>query len=503
MSATEYPIDDMTKSILSSLLVMFGASGLALLLGFVIALGLSRAKIVGKPFLFFLLGGFLFVPLYVQAAGWSAGFGTQGWWTLSQVTGSKEPLRGLQAVIWIHAMGCIPAIVLILLCGFNRTIKTREEVAFVEGGIWRTLTRVWIRSNIGWIAAAFAWSLSTVGNDMLVTNLYQVRTAVEKFYLDITVGQYSFVRAAVACIPALILALLCGWFAASPDHFRLLGRLDLSNRTWFMKLGATICWSVGCWLLIGLSTLLPLANLVIKSGWDATHVGERIERRWLLTRLMESTFGSPLEYGDELRWSLQLSLYASVSCILLAALIVPRIPKSAWLRGIVFGIFGFMLALPGPAVNLIVSWLFLSLPIPILEQCYDRTLIPTVLAINFRALPIAIFLLTISWNRWYNVHQDLLAMEGRKGSIWMIWRYSLASWGTLAIIWLWLFAVSFADFSSYSQLLPPSVTTVSKRIFELLHYGVRYQEAGLCLFLALCGMAIGGIAMMLFSRSKT
>jgi iron(III) transport system permease protein len=493
----------MARSILNSLIVMLGASGLALVIGFIIALGLSRARILGRRTLMFLLGGFLFVPLYVQAGGWNAGFGIQGWWTLSQVAGAQEPLRGIQAVVWIHAMACVPSVALILMCGFSRTIAAREELAMLEGGIGNLLRRVWIQSNLGWIAAALAWSIATVGNDMLVSNLYRVRTAVEQFYLDITVGQFSMAQAVVASVPAVLLAVVFGVVASQPLEFRSLERGNASTKRWFTEGWQTVVWTLVCWTLTGVAMFLPIVSLIIKAGWDATRVDGRIERKWLISRLAESVFRSPIDYREEMLWSLQVALYSSVASVLIALLVVPRLPKSGWLRGALFGVFALMVAIPGPAVNLMVAWFFLAVPIPIFSEIYDRTLVPTVIGVGFRVVPVTIFLLTIGWHRWFNTHCDLLAMDGPKSNLGTMIRFIKSSWRTLLLVWLWGTALSFADFSSYSQLLPPSVTTISKRIFELLHYGVRYQEAGLCLFLALCGMILGGISMTLLFRTDT
>jgi hypothetical protein len=187
--------------------------------------------------------------------------------------------------------------------------------------------------------------------------------------------------------------------------------------------------------------------------------------------------------------------------VLLGLAIARWMPASRWWRSLIFGLGCFILALPGPAVNVLLAALFVDTSIPGLGQLYDRTLIPTVLAALFRIGPIAIVLISLGWSRWYLVHRDVLAMEGRVGWFGSSLRFLHANWGYVLLCGVWLFAVAFADFSSFSQLLPPSVTPISKRIFELLHYGVRYQEAGLCLFLAICGMVIGGIAMSRFASS--
>ena len=64
-----------------------------------------------------LFGVMLFVPLYLQAAAWQAGFGVQGWFTLA--TGFPALLEGWPGVIWIHVMAAIPWVTLIAAVGFR------------------------------------------------------------------------------------------------------------------------------------------------------------------------------------------------------------------------------------------------------------------------------------------------------------------------------------------------------------------------------------------------
>ncbi len=46
------------------------------------------------------------------------------------------------------------------------------------------------------------------------------------------------------------------------------------------------------------------------------------------------------------------------------------------------------------------------------------------------------------------------------------------------LAWLVLAAVSAGELSTHLLLLPPGVTTVAQRLFELLHFGMRYQDIG-------------------------
>jgi hypothetical protein len=59
-----------------------------------------------------------------------------------------------------------------------------------------------------------------------------------------------------------------------------------------------------------------------------------------------------------------------------------------------------------------------------------------------------------------------------------------------------------SELSCYLLVLPAQVTPLSLRIFELLHYGVRYKEAGLNLMLALVGTITSGLAWSVLLRNE-
>jgi iron(III) transport system permease protein len=76
------------------------------------------------------------------------------------------------------------------------------------------------------------------------------------------------------------------------------------------------------------------------------------------------------------------------------------------------------------------------------------------------------------------------------------WHIALPQFGP-AVFCAWLVGVAVAtgDLSTSILVLPPGVTTISSRIFNLAHYGVEDQLAGLCLvavvlFTALAGMSL-------------
>ncbi len=65
-----------------------------------------------------------------------------------------------------------------------------------------------------------------------------------------------------------------------------------------------------------------------------------------------------------------------------------------------------------------------------------------------------------------------------------------ALWRPISIACVVGFAVGVSDLSSYLLVLPPGVTTIAMRIFDLLHYAVRYREAGPILLITIFGFAL-------------
>ena len=67
--------------VLNTLRLAAGTCLIALPLGALVAVLLVRTDAPGRRFWLWLLAVMLFVPLYLQAAAWDAGFGKQGWYT--------------------------------------------------------------------------------------------------------------------------------------------------------------------------------------------------------------------------------------------------------------------------------------------------------------------------------------------------------------------------------------------------------------------------------------
>ena len=118
------------------------------------------------------------------------------------------------------------------------------------------------------------------------------------------------------------------------------------------------------------------------------------------------------------------------------------------------------------------------LPLPGFPALYEMSLIPTILALSFRSLPITYWILRTSYGRMDQGVLDTASLE----LPW--WRRMWSIDRVLLIRPLVLSALAAAIYSSGDvpatlPVIPPKVVTVGTRLFALLHSGARYQEAAL------------------------
>jgi len=431
----------------------------------------------------------ILIPLYVQATAWSAGFGVQGWFRLSQVSAAISPMTAIGSVVWIHAMAATPICFLFSALGLRRAFDTNTRQALLDFGPWHALFWVLIPRSWPWIAAAAVWCVATTGNDMVVTNLFQVPTIAESLYQQVQFNELNKGTLLQACsfaasIGVLVCAMAWRWLptpgsesavsSAAPDHqaFAIVG-----TSRWFGSI-------LGC-TIVSMVALIPLASLIIKAGWIATMKEDVIQRSWSPWVVMESMVQSK-SFTNEIGWSLQLSFYTTVTAIILGAIAV-GCARRRWSAWIAIGLAAFLLAVPGPLVNLTVISLVDRSEPEWVGTLADRTLFAPILAQQSRCFPVVFALLWIANERYRKRNARQLQLDQGLPFITRVWVGIFAMKKPILMSAVIAFFVSFADLSSYLLVQPPQVTTVAMRMFDLLHYGIKNRESGLALTLAMAG----------------
>jgi ABC-type Fe3+ transport system permease subunit len=476
------------QALLNTSLVCFGAAGLALGLGLFMAVLTTCFRLPFRNFLSIGMLSMILVPVYVQAAAWSAGFGAQGWLRLSQVAAAISNSRALASVIWIHATSLTPVTFLLCVLGLKRAFDSNARQALLDFGPWYTTTRVLIPKAWPWIAVCLLWAIAITGNDMVVTNLFQVPTLTETVYQQVQFNELNWASIGLGCLFAILVAAF-----TTMGAFLFASNLggEASSNSEFEAFPLEGCWrwlgTVAALTIVSVVTLVPISNLIVKAGWQSQIIDGSVHRHWSLWTLL-GAIGQIGSFAEEFGWSMQLCLYASCLAMLLSfLLLVFRAGK--WTNATLLGVLAFSLATPGPIVNLAIMKLFNLSNSEWIAYLADRTLACPIVALQSRCLPITFLFLWLADSRFHLKNDDILRLD--RGLPWStsLWVRTKAMTGPMVFAFVISAFTAFADLSSYLLVQPPGVTTVAMRMFDLLHYGVKNQEAALALVLASISMS--------------
>jgi iron(III) transport system permease protein len=484
LSVSAATANERTRPLLgNTLMLAAGSAVLSLPVATALALLIHRTNLRGRHLLQMLITLMLFVPPYLQVAFWQAGFGLQGWfcrlWYPDQAVAL---LSGWRGAIWVQTLVNIPWVVLILGSSLTSIPAELEERASLDASPLRVLWHVTIPLlRPALVASALAVFVLAAG-DITVTDIYQIRTFAEEIYTGFALGdQLSDVP--LRTLPGMLLIgglalaalLACGQVSRS--------RLTSARRRgWRADLGP-VAWAVWPVLAVVLITLVvvPIGSLLYQAGMEVTLVGPTRVRHWSPAKAVHMLVTSPVRFGQEYAWSFALAQLTSISVILTAIVLAWAGRTWSLIRAVGWCVVLSGLALPGPLVALALGralnrpnwdWTF---------YLYDRTLLLPWATLSLRMFPFAYLVVDFMIRRIPQRTLDLARTEGASP----VQRFRLAVWPHCgpAIGWLWLVLVAFAvaDLSATILAVPPGVTTVAIRIFNLVHYGVADQLAGLCL----------------------
>lgn len=465
----------------NTLRVTLGVCAVSLPVGTLLAFLLVRTDLRWRAVAAAPLGAMLFVPLYLQATAWDAGFGQLGWYSVSRDAVSSPSLSGWPAAVWIHAAAAIPWVVLIVGAGWRLIEPELEEQALLDGSPLQVLWHASRPRLSGPLVAAAVWVALSTTAEMTVTDLYRVRTYAEELYTGFALGDdwgtaWATVLPGIAAHAALI---LLAWLAISA----VVSPRETGTRpSWTFRLRRWR-WPAGLFVVSLLAVIagVPLANLLYKAGLVAEQVGAIRVRHWSLAQFAVVLSRGVTEYRPEFGASLVISSVTATLAVALGAVIAwlaRRGGRRAWPAWL---LAAWGLATPGPLVGLGVIWLLNRGTPAWCGWLYSRTIVPPVLALLVRILPLAILM---CWYGWRTLAEDVLDSAATDGAgRWtMFWRVAVPQrWHLLAATWVATCALAAGDLTCSILVTPPGLQTVPIRVFNLVHSGVDQQVAGLCL----------------------
>lgn len=485
---------------LNTLLLSGAACAISVPLGSVLAFLLARTDLPCRRVGMAVLGLMLFVPLYVQAAAWQAGFGMQGWYTLA--FGTPAWVDGWTGAVWVHAMAALPWVALIVGLGLRMIEPELEEQALLDGSARQVFLRVTLRGAMPAVGVAALWVAVVTAGEMTVTDLFVVRTYAEVVYIRFWEGRQPG-EAALAALPGVLLSaasVLAGLLACAGLAPR--DRPLSLHRRHVFRLGR---WRVPMAVLTGLILLLligvPVSNLCYKAGVMVTQVDAERVRVFSPGKCVAVVACSPWQYRQELGWSISIGLLAATAAAAAATAL-------AWLaRGGRCGAMAALLvaavclALPGPVIGAAVIQLLNRPEVPGAVFLYRNSVMAPWLALTIRGLPLATL---VMWHALRTVPGEMLdaaAVDGA-GSLTRLVRITLPCRASaLWLSWVVAMAVALGDLAATILVTPPGVTMLSWRIFDLLHSSLEDQVAGICLALVGLFAAAAAVAAWLAGRA--
>ncbi|WP_168565737.1 ABC transporter permease [Crateriforma spongiae] len=452
----------------------------------------------------------LIMPLVLHAAAWESAAGKFGWWTLTQ-TGSRRfgQFSGLIACSIVHGIHGSAAVALATWIGLRRIPGVLLESSRLDTGPLKRAFLLLLPMAAPWIATAALGVGMLAATEMTVADLYGFRTLADEFYL-FHAAEPSAMAVMMVCFIPMLLAIFGGWMfriashrSGRPVHPH---RDDSASQTFASPNapGGSLTRLLSLAILVAFMLVvlvIPVGSLIVKAGHDVTVVADQRQVAWSLSSCIQRLASAPETFRREyVQTAMIAGLSATVSTIIggIAALgTATRPTRRRCMDGISLAAF----AIPGPIVGLGVIGVF-QWPIAGLGALYQQTLVPTQIALCFKAVPVAYFCIRVALaGRSTTIRSQADLDAGPIERVFRIWIPMFAP--VLAAAWITSAVVASGDVPVLLPVVPPGVTTVTTRLFGLLHSGARYQEAALAFWYVAATTTLAITATWIARRRRT
>jgi iron(III) transport system permease protein len=353
-----------------------------------------------------------------------------------------------------------------------------------------------------------------------VTDLFQIRTFAEEIYVQTAGGAIWDLSGTPASGPLAsrpssrsfflgTLLLLAAFMFVIWISFRAVGSSyrASSERKWTIHTGRG-GWILSACLVIALVALcgIPLGSLFYQAGIQ-------IERResvyiwsWSVAKALSTVAHAPALHRNELVATGIVATAAATAATLVAALLGVWAASRGWGYAVAAIIASILASIPGPLLGL---WIIRALnqppgsPLSFLAILYDEAAFGFApwLAQTLRVLPFAVIVLVPALGCTPRALLDAASLDGAG-----LWRkvahvFLPLHWRAIIVGWLVAFVLACGELSATVLVAPPGVTPLAVRMFNLVHYGVDDQLAGLALFVWATVLVITGAVFLFAGRS--
>ncbi|MFC1734823.1 ABC transporter permease [Candidatus Hydrogenedentota bacterium] len=469
----------------NSIAVGMGTALVATLLGAVAGLGLEYIRVPSRSILIFSLAIPFLIPDYISAMAWVDLLGNNGflreicasWLGIAKIL---PDLYSIPGVILVQSMTLFPIAALTTGLAAHRLDARFEEAALLVHGRWSTFFAVTLPLlTPGMLTGALCVFVLSV-TSFAVPSLFQVEVYPVEIYARFS-AFYDFAGAVVQSLPLTLAGILV---------FVLWARYLHPKREWLKgwrrhssascqgrktKLAATAF----CWCLVTVSAGLPLATIVWRSFPLSTYISA-----WRTAR------------GEILNSVILASLSASILLVLsfsMACLAREKRTRS-WLYRL--SLLPFLVSGPVFGIGLILAWnhsgmraiVYDSLAV-LLFACVGRFLLFTYFGLSANLA---------------EVHPSLEEVAAVSGVPWIKRVTGLLiplTRPTLVAVWGIGFVLCLGEIDASVLVCPPGFSTVSVRLYTLMHYGPSSTVAALsvitvALVLTMAAVTAGGYLKM-------
>ena len=486
----------------NTLLLLAGTLAIALPVGGLLGLVLARTDVPGRGAMWSLVVASVLLPPYFHAAGWLALWGPFGWLGPLQA----PEVQRYWGPIWVHGLYGAGWVALLSWIGALRIDPSLEDSARLSHTTAQVLWRVDLPQVLPALAASAAWVAALTASEITVTDLFQLRTFAEEFYIwfSLTAGQEGMEQLWRRTWPGVVWPLGLAYLVAELAPFGLLPAGErYPGRRRPMPLGTWgWAWAGALWLLIAAIAFVPLAALIHQAGTEVYQQSGQWVRTWSFGALGANLVQSLWEVRHAAGYSALLALGAAVAATLLAVPLAYPVAHRAWMTRGLWLLAATLLAVPGPHVAWAVMSLLNQPQWPSLRWAYDHTLLAPLVVQAVRSLGL---MLWVAWAAWTTLPPGLV--EQAKvlgcGSCGTFWRAALGARASMLFLGTCAAAVvAWNELSGTLLVLPPGVDTLPRQLFGLLHARVEDLVAGVCLVLFAACWTVALVGWFLLHRDR-
>ncbi|MBL8889451.1 MAG: hypothetical protein JNL67_05700 [Planctomycetaceae bacterium] len=460
-------------------------------------------------------------PLVVQLAAWDSLWGRLSWLSaLNQVTYAAW-FKGLAAVVWVQAFASIPWFALLMVAARDTVSATPEEEAQLQLSLGQIFVRVSLRRHMTLFVLIAAMVGLRFFEQIEVSDVYQIRTWPEVWYLGFALGQFegwglgqgatslaqylfgtnlspdawgtvsTSLNEVNAVSPhasyrvmVFLVALVLGsalilwhtirrWLTILPSwDWQPEGRL-MTHRRW--------AWTVYLFAVLGLPQIVIWTNLVIRSGLRVSQLGDDTHRVWSITIFWQRLVSATSDYWDPMMWSWLIGVVAAIGTVTIALCLGWWAYRGTTTSTIVILMAIASLIIPAPLVSVLWYRLLNQSAFPWLDTLAQTSILGPCLAIGLKQLGWALLATLVLYRQQPKSWREDMAMSGQ-GAWSAFWHLGIRIPIPFYVALLLVLAMSGAgDLSASFATLPAGLDTFPRRLLGDLHSGAGGNVAAACL----------------------